>query len=301
MAITKLDQMFDVLKSKPKKRVVAAYANDLHTVEAINEAFEKGIVDATLVGDEATIRKNCASMNINPDNFRIVQEADEMKAAMKAVELINAGEGDILMKGLVSSDKYAKAILNKEKGLMPPNGVLSHVTVMETPNYHKLLVVGDVAIIEAPDLKQKVAIMNYLISIAKALGVEKPKVAVIAHSELVNPKIISSSEASLLAKMAERGQIKGALVDGPLSLDLSIDMESVEIKGIKSEVAGDADCLLFPNIESGNVFYKVNTKLCKAELGALVMGAKVPCVLSSRGDTALTKLYSIALAALCAK
>jgi phosphate butyryltransferase len=301
MAITKLDQMFDVLKSKPKKRVVAAFANDLHTVEAVNDAYKMGIIEATLVGDEATIRKNCASMNINPDNFKIVQEADEMKAATKAVELINAGEGDILMKGLVSTDKYAKAILNKEKGLMPPNGVLSHVTVMETPNYHKLLIVGDVALIPLPDLKQKMAIINYLISTAKALGIEKPKVALLAASEQVAANIPSSMEATILSKMAERGQIKGALIDGPLSLDLAIDMESVEIKGIKSDIAGDADCILFPNIESGNVFYKANTKLCKAELGALVMGAKVPCVLSSRGDTSLTKLYSIALAAMTAK
>jgi len=301
MSITKLDQMFEVLKSKPKKRIVAAFANDLHTVEAVNEAFQMGIVDATLVGDEATIRKNCASMNINPDNFKIVQEADEMKAAMKAVEIINAGEGDILMKGLVSTDKYAKAILNKEKGLMPAGGVLSHVTVMETPNYHKLLIVGDVALIPLPDLKQKMAIINYLISTAKALGIEKPKVALLAASEQVAANIPSSMEATILSKMAERGQIKGALIDGPLSLDLAIDRESVEIKGIKSEVAGDADCILFPNIESGNVFYKANTKLCNAELGALVMGAKVPCVLSSRGDTAKTKLYSIALAAMTAK
>jgi len=301
MSITKLDQMFEVLKSKPKKRIVAAFANDLHTVEAVNDAFQMGIVDATLVGDEATIRKNCASMNINPDNFKIVQEADEMKAAMKAVEIINAGEGDILMKGLVSTDKYAKAILNKEKGLMPTGGVLSHVTVMETPNYHKLLIVGDVALIPLPDLKQKMAIINYLISTAKALGIEKPKVALLAASEQVAANIPSSMEATILSKMAERGQIKGALIDGPLSLDLAIDQESVEIKGIKSEVAGDADCILFPNIESGNVFYKANTKLCNAELGALVMGAKVPCVLSSRGDTAKTKLYSIALAAMTAK
>lgn len=301
MSITKLDQMFEVLKSKPKKRIVAAFANDLHTVEAVNDAFQMGIVDATLVGDEATIRKNCASMNINPDNFKIVQEADEMKAAMKAVEIINAGEGDILMKGLVSTDKYAKAILNKEKGLMPAGGVLSHVTVMETPNYHKLLIVGDVALIPLPDLKQKMAIINYLITTAKALGIEKPKVALLAASEQVAANIPSSMEATILSKMAERGQIKGALIDGPLSLDLAIDQESVEIKGIKSEVAGDADCILFPNIESGNVFYKANTKLCNAELGALVMGAKVPCVLSSRGDTAKTKLYSIALAAMTAK
>lgn len=300
MAITKLDQMFEEIKSKPKKRLVAAYANDLHTLEAVNEAYEKGIIEATLVGDEETILKNCESLNIDSKRFKIVHNNDEMKATEKAVELINAGEGNILMKGLVSTDKYARAILNKEKGLLPKGGVLSHVTVFEMPNYHKLLVVGDVALIPQPDLKQKTAILNYLIKTAKCLGVETPKVALIAHSEQVNANIPASQEASILAKMADRGQIKGALIDGPLALDVAVDMESVQIKKLKSEVAGDADCLLFPNIESGNVFYKTSTKFCKAELGALVAGAKVPCVLSSRGDTAQTKLNSIALAALTA-
>lgn len=301
MAITKLDQMFEVLKSKTKKRLVAAYANDSHTIEAVSEAVDKGIVDGILVGDEANMRNVCAQLGVSADKFRLVHEPNEGKAAAVAVKLVNSGEGDLLMKGLVSTDKYMKAILNKEEGLMDPGAVLSHVTVMENPLYHKLLIVGDVAIIPLPEFKQKVAILNYLVNTAKALGIEKPKVAVITASEQVLAGMPSCVDAALLSKMADRGQITGAFVDGPLALDAAIDKESAEIKKLTGPVAGDADCLLFPNIEAGNVFYKTNTKMAGAELGAFVAGARVPCVLSSRGDSAQTKLYSIALAAMIAK
>lgn len=302
MVINKLDQMFELLRSKDKKRLVAAYANDSHTIGAVSKAIDLGIVDATLVGDEATITKVCQEEGIDVKKFKIVQEADENKAAALAVKLINDGEGNLLMKGLVSTDKYMRAILNKEKGLMPgPKAMLTHIAVMQNPFYHKLLVVSDMAIIPAPDLKQKVAICNYLISTAKMIGIEKPKVAVIAATEQMSAGMQACVDAALISKMADRGQIKGAFVDGPLALDVAIDKEACEIKKIGGQVGGDADCLLFPNIESGNVFYKMHTKFCKGDLGAMVVGAKVPCILSSRGDSEKVKLYSIALAALCAK
>lgn len=301
MAITKLDQLFEVLRSKPKKRLVAAFANDDHTIEAVSMAVDMGIVEATLVGDEPTIKEVCAKHKIDPAKFKIVQENDEMKAASKAVELINSGEGDVLMKGLVSTDKYMRAILNKEKGLLPPKAVLSHVTVVQVPTYHKLLIVGDVAIIPAPDLNQKVAITNYLIKTAHSLGIDKPKVALLAATEQVSAAMPACIDATIISKMGDRGQIKGALIDGPLALDVAIDAESAKIKKLTGEVAGDADCILFPNIESGNVFFKACTKLAKGELGAMVMGAKVPCVLTSRGDSVQSKMYSIALAANAAK
>lgn len=301
MAITKLDQAFEVLKNQDKKRLVAAYANDSHTIEAVSTAVDMGIVEATLVGDQATIEAVCKEEGIDVNKFNIVQEADEQRAAHKACELINAGEGDLIMKGLVSTDKYMRAILNKETGLMPKKATLTHVTVMEVPSYHKLLVVGDVAILPAPELKEKIAICNYLIHTAKSLGIEKPKVAAIAATEQVSPAMPACVDAAILSKMADRGQIKGAYVDGPLALDVAIDKESADIKKLTGEVAGDADCLLFPNIDAGNVFYKTNTKFVGSQLGAMVVGAKVPAVLSSRGDSTKTKLYSIALAALAAK
>lgn len=299
--IRKLDDLFTELKARKRKRLVVAFANDEHSIGAVNQAVDMGIVEATLVGNQDLIARVCEKENIDTDKFEIVHEADEMSAARKAVALINEGKGDMLMKGLVSTDKYMRAILDKENGLMKPKSILSHVTVMENPNYHKLLIIGDVAIIPAPELKEKIAITNYLIATGHALGIEKPKVAVLAATEQVMPKMPACVDAALISKMADRGQIKDAFVEGPLALDVAIDKESADIKNIKNQVVGDADCLVFPNIESGNVFYKANTKLAKGEQGAIVVGAKVPAVLSSRGDSIKTKLYSIALAAISVK
>ncbi len=301
--ITKLDDLLELVKTKEKKRLVAAYANDSHTIGAVSAAIDKGIVDATLFGDIDTIKKVCAEEGIDPNKFELVQEADETKAGVKAVALIREGKGDILMKGLLSTDKYMRAILNKETGLMPgkKNDMLTHMAVFEVPAYHKLLVCSDVAIMPAPDLKQKQAILNYLISTAKNLEITKPKVAVLAATEQVSTGMQACVDAAIISKMGDRGQIKGALVDGPLALDVAINAESAKTKKVGGEVAGDADCLLFPNIESGNVFYKACTKFGGAELACMVVGAKVPCILTSRGDSAKTKLYSIALAALNAK
>jgi phosphotransacetylase len=296
--IRKLDDLFTELKIRKRKRLVVAFANDEHSIGAVNKAVDMGIVEATLVGNRELITRVCEKEKIDSGKFDIVHEADEMRAARKAVALINEGKGDMLMKGLVSTDKYMRAILDKENGLMKPKSILSHVTVMENPNYHKLLIIGDVAIIPAPELKEKIAITNYLIATGHALGINKPKVAVLAATEQVMPKMPACVDAALISKMADRGQIKGAFVEGPLALDVAIDKESAEIKKLNNEVVGDADCLVFPNIESGNVFYKANTKLAKGEQGAIVVGAKVPAVLSSRGDSIKTKLYSIALAAI---
>jgi phosphate butyryltransferase len=300
MAITRLEQMLEAVKSKPKKRLAAAFANDAHTIEAVHDAVQRGIVDATLVGDEPTIREKCGELGIDPARFVIVHEPVDAKAAAKAVALVRSGDCQILMKGLVSTDKYMRAILNKETGLMAPGAILSHVSIIEHARYPKLIVCGDVAVLPYPELKEKIAITNYCIAVAQALGIAKPKVAVIAATEQVLPKIQATVDAAILAKMAERGQIKGAFVDGPMALDVAIDPESAATKGVGGEVAGDADCLVFPNIDAGNVFYKTCTKLAGCELAAMVVGARVPCVLSSRGDSVLTKLYSITLAALTA-
>ena len=292
--------MFDVLATRTKKRLVAAWAIDAHTIMAVAQAVQKGIVEAILVGDEARIKEVCREHNIDSGIFKIEHSENDLAAAARAVELINQGRGDFLMKGLLSTDRYMRAILNKEKGLMNPGAILSHVTVAEPKNYHKLLIFGDVAIIPLPDLAQKVAICNYLIKTAHFLGIENPKVGLLAASEQTLPKIPSCADAAIISKMAQRGQIKGASIEGPLGMDLIIDKESAEIKGMKSEVCGDADCILFPNIESGNTFYKTVVKLLKSELCAIVMGARVPCVLTSRGDSETSKLYSIALAAMLA-
>jgi phosphate butyryltransferase len=301
MPITRLEQMLEAVQSKPRKRLAAAFANDAHTIEAVHNAVERGIVEATLVGDEQIIIEKCKELGIDPARFVIVHEPVDSKAAAKAVALVRSGDCQILMKGLVSTDKYMRAILNKETGLMAPGAILSHVSIIEHARYPKLIICGDVAVLPYPELKEKIAITNYCIAVAQALGIAKPKVAVIAATEQVLPKIQATVDAAILAKMAERGQIKGAFVDGPMALDVAIDPESAATKGVGGEVAGDADCLVFPNIDAGNVFYKTSSKLAGCELAAMVAGAQAPCILSSRGDSVLTKLYSITLAALTAK
>lgn len=282
--------------------MIAAWGVDGHTIAAAAEAVRLGLADVTLVGDQDMIAEACAVEGADVSLFTVVHNPDEMKSVAQAVQMIRDGEGDFLMKGLCSTDKFVRAILNKETGLLPPKGTLTHCTALEIPSYHKLLFVGDVAVIPAPDIKQKQIIMECLVRTAQAVGVEKPKVALIAATEQVLPSQPASIESALLAKMVERGQIKGCVADGPLALDVAIDMESVQIKGLVSPVAGDADCLLFPNIESGNVFYKANSKLVPGvKQAGMLVGAKVPCVLSSRADSIDTKLNSIALAAMSSK
>jgi phosphate butyryltransferase len=297
---TKFEQIYAELKSRGnRKRMVAAWGVDTHTVAAAGKAVELGLADVTLVGDQDLIAKACAEEGVDISVFTIVHNPDELKSVAQAVQMINDGEGDFLMKGLCSTDKFLRAILNKEKGLLPAKGTLTHCTTLEIPSYHKFLFVGDVAVIPAPDFKQKQTIMEWLVKTAKAVGVQTPKVAILAATEQVLPSQPASVEAAMLSKMVERGQIKGCVADGPLALDVAIDMESVQIKGLVSPVAGDADCILFPNIESGNVFYKANSKLVPGVRQAgLLVGAKVPCVLSSRADSIDTKLNSIAIAAM---
>jgi phosphate butyryltransferase len=298
--ITSFNEIFEHLKSATKKRLVAAYANDAHTIGAVSMAIDADIVNATLVGDTKTIKAVCEKEEIDFNKFNVIQEADENRAALTAVEFVSKGEGDLLMKGLCSTDKYMRAILNKEVGLLPPKGVLSHITLMKSTTYHKMLLFSDIAVIPAPDLKQKIAICGYLIKTARSLGIEKPKVAIIAATEQMSPGMQACVDAAIISKMADRGQIQNAYVDGPLAVDVAIDQEAKDIKKVSGTVAADADCLLFPNIEAGNVFYKTIGKFTNSQLAAIVVGAKAPCVLSSRGDTTETKLNSIALAALAA-
>jgi phosphate butyryltransferase len=294
------NEIFTLLQSRDtKKRMVAAWGVDEHTVSAASQAIDLGLVDVTLVGDESVIAEVCLAENIDKSKFTIVHNPVELRAVSQAVQMVKDGQGDFLMKGLCSTDKFLRAVLNKETGLLPPKGTLTHCGVLEIPGYHKLLFVGDVAVIPAPDLKQKQIIMECLVRTAKSAGISTPKVAVIAATEQVLPSQIATMEAAQLAKMADRGQIRGCIADGPLALDVAIDRESAQIKGLISPVAGDADCLLFPNIESGNVFYKTNSKLVPGVRQAgILVGAKVPCVLSSRADSTDTKLNSIAVAAM---
>jgi len=300
MRITTLDHMIDLANTRPKKRLVVVSGQDYHTLEAVIKAVDMGLVDATIIGNKEKIDDTCYQANFNSSLFDIVDEPDEVLAASKAVDMINDKSADVIMKGLISSAKFMKAILNKKTGLMDFGSMLTHVTIADAPNYHKLIIFGDVAIIPEPNLNQKILIAQGLINAGISLGIEKPKLAVLASTEKVNPNMQACVDAAILSKMAQRGQIVGGLVDGPLSLDTTIDMESVEIKGIKSDVAGDADCLLFPDLDFGNGFYKTLSKIAHAELAAVITGARAPAILSSRGDSMKTKLYSLVLGSLIA-
>ena len=299
--ISKLQDLLALQEEESPRILVVAWPHDAHTLGAVREAVAHGLVRPLLVGDETVITRVCEEEGLSMDGVTVVHEEEEARAAARAVALVREGEGDLLMKGTVSTDKFMRAILNKEQGLVPPGGLITHVSVLEPVNYHKILVVGDVAIIPQPGLKEKKVILEHLVATARMLGTEKPKVAVITATEQVLTGMDACVDAALLARMADRGQIKNAWVEGPIALDVALDRESARIKKIESPVAGDADCLLFPDIEAGNVFYKCYTKLLKGSVAAMVAGASVPVILSSRGDSATTKLYSIALGVLRAR
>jgi len=292
------EDLLEQVKKQPEKRLVVVNGVDVNTLEALNKAVEMGLVKAILTGDRERIEETCSNLDIDINNYEIVHTLSEREAAEKAVGLIHDGKADLIMKGMVSTDKFMKVLLKKEYGLVPPRGILSHVALMENPNYHKLLVFSDAGVIPYPDLQQKITMTRYLIQTAQSLGIEKPKVAVIAPTEQIIISIQSCMDGATIAKMSEHGQIEGGEVDGPMALDVAINRNSASIKGFTSPVAGDADCLLFPNIDAANVFYKTNSKLCKAQMAGIIAGAKVPAVVVSRGDSERIKFNSIAMASL---
>ena len=296
-----LQEIVEAAQARGRKRLAVAYGQDSHTIEAVYDAYKEGLAEPILFGDKTVIEQVCAELNIDSSVFTIVDEKNDVKAATLAVKAVAEGEADILMKGTLPTDKYMRAILNKEIGLCPPKAVLGHVSVFEWAGYHKLLLASDIAIIPLPEFKQKISLIGYMAKVANALEIATPKIGCIAAMELVNP-LPAMTEAAIISKMADRGQLGNVIVDGPLSLDVALFKEVAEHKKVKgSAVAGDVDGLLFPNIESGNVFFKSVSHLAGGELAAVVMGAKVPCVLTSRGDSAASKKYSIALASLLAK
>lgn len=300
--IKTLDDIVAKARARGRKRLIVAYGQDSHTLEAVSDAIDMELVNATLVGNPEQIKKVCDADGLDINKFEIEPEADDVKAVSKAVKMVSDLHGDVLMKGLVSTDKYMRGILNKEYGLVPPKGVLSHVCVFELPQLPKILLVSDVAIIPYPDLSQKGAMVKYLINTARSLGIERPKVACIAPSELLLPGVTSSVEASILAKMGDRGQFGNADVDGPLALDVALFEETAQLKNVQgSNVAGHADCVLFPNLDAANAFFKTANHLCGGSLAGIVTGTKVPCVLTSRADSRRSKLSSIALGCILAK
>jgi len=298
--IKRLSEIVEEAKKGKTMTLSVACGEDPHTIEAVGRGVREGIVKATLIGNKSKIERVSKEHNLDPQAFEVMDEPNEEKALKLAVRLVKQKERDFLMKGLVDTSKYMRVILDKENGLLPAGKILSHVTVVEFPLHPKLLIVSDVAVIPKPDLPAKIAMTNYCIEVAHSLGIERPKVGIIAAVEKVNLKMDETLDAAVISKMAERDQIKGAIVDGPLALDTAVSKESCEIKGLKSSVDGDADVLVFPNIETANVFFKTCTQLAGGEIAGVVAGTEVPCILTSRADSEDSKFYSIALGAVLA-
>ncbi len=290
--------LLEAARKQPEKRLVVVNGVDVNTLEALDEAVKMGFVKPILTGNKERIENKLKALNIDASKYKIIDAKNSRSATEKAVQLIHDGKADLIMKGMVSTDKFMRVLLKKEYGLLPSRATLSHISVMDNPNYHKLLIFSDAGVIPYPDLKQKILMTEYLIRAAQGLGIPNPKVAVIAPTEQIIISIQSCMDGATIAKMSEHGQIEGGIVDGPMALDVAINRASAEIKDFTSPVMGDADCLLFPNIDAANVFYKTNSKLCNAEMAGIIAGAKVPAIVSSRGDSEKTKLNSIALASL---
>jgi len=295
--IRDLKQMEVLVKAKTSPTISVAYGQDEDTILAVERAVREKIANVILVGDEAVIRQKCHDLNISPDIFQIIHEPNEKKSGDVAVKLIMEKKASILMKGLISTPYFLKAILNKDFDLLPKGALLSHTALIDVPTYDKLLIVSDVAMIPEPTIEQKVQIVNFNIAIAKKLGIDNPKVALVCANEKVSDKMPATLDAAIISKMADRGQIKGAIIDGPLALDVAISKKACEIKGLKSPVNGEADILIFANIEAGNVFFKACTLLANGTLAAVVTGAPFPAILTSRADSEDSKYYSIVLAA----
>ena len=294
------DDLLTKLKVATTKKLAVAVAQDEPVLEAVKAAKDRGIAEAVLVGDKAKIEEVAAKIDMDLSDFEIIHEADIKKATLKAIQLVSSGAADMVMKGLVDTATFLRSVLNKEVGLRTGN-LMSHVSVFEIEGIDRLILLTDAAFNTYPDLKQKVQIINNSVMVAKACGIQNPKVAPVCAVEVVNPDMPATVDAALLSKMSDRGQIKGCIVDGPLALDNALSIEAAEHKGVSGSVAGNADILLLPNIETANVMYKTLTYTAHTKNGGILVGTSAPVILTSRADSFETKVNSIVLAALVAE
>lgn len=298
--IKKLEDLIMAAKDGPKMRLAVAAAEDADVLGAVVAAAEQGIVTPILVGDLEAIKALAAKENLNIDGFECVGSASLEESATIAVSMVSGGKADFLMKGLIDTAILLKAVLNKETGLRTES-LLSHVMVYEVPSYHKLIYLTDGGMNIEPDLEGKAKILMNAVNAAKALGTDVVKVACLAAKEKVNPQMPVTVDARALQERGEAGAFgDNVIVEGPLALDLAFSKEAAEVKRFKSQIAGDTDVLLVPNIEVGNGVGKALTYLAKAESAGVIMGAKAPVVLVSRADSYEAKLYSIAFGSVIA-
>lgn len=297
--IRSLQQLIENMKGLPSRRLVIAAGHDPHTIQAAAMAAAEDIAKVTLIGRKNEILDLCSKHSVNADIFTIIDEDNAIQCGVMARDMVRAGQADVLMKGLLTTDQYMRLILDKDKGLLPKGAVLSHVTVLEIPEFvkvhNKLLFITDVAIIPTPDLPTKIKMLSYAVKTAQSFGVETPKVAIVTPTEQVSIKLPSCTDAAIISKMGERGQLGNCIVEGPLALDVAISPECCHIKKLNTLIDGQADILVFHCLEASNSFYKACTLLGQARLAGTVVGTSAPCVLTSRADSEESKLYAIAL------
>ncbi len=295
--IKNFEQVYDHLSSLPsRKRIAVVCPDDECTQSAITMALEKELADFILVSTASGLQSLPERFLSCDNRVKLVEAADTDAAARIAVEFCRAGKADILMKGLINTDNFLRAILNKECGLLPKGSVLTHLSVAEMPSYHKLLFFSDVAVIPYPTLAQREAMLGYDIDTCRKFGIATPKVALIHFTEKVNEKFPNSVDYVKLEAMADTGRFGDVCIAGPMDVKTACDRHSAEVKGIESPVCGDADILIFPNIESGNTFYKTITLFAGATIAGILQGAICPVILTSRSDNTVSKLSSMAIA-----
>ncbi len=297
--IKSFEMLLDAARAKGPKRIAVAAADQAEVMLAGLDAELAGLAEVILVGDSAKIRQIADDEAFDIARMQVIHRPQPQEAAWQVMKLVSDGQAEIAMKGRVETSDFLRAALSKDLGLRTGR-LFSHVAVFEIPSFDRLIFISDAGVVVAPDLEQKVQIVQNSIYVAHALGISLPRVAVLAATEVVNPKIPTTLDAANLSKMADRGQIKGGLVDGPLALDNAISPESARIKGIKSEVAGYADILIAPDIEAGNVLAKAITYFAQGKMAGVVVGARCPLILPSRSDTREAKLVALALGVMLA-
>lgn len=291
--IKNFEDLLDQVKSNKKKKIVVAAAEDIEVLEVVEQINELGLAEFILIGDKGKIEK-IATENNKKIDAEIINEANHKSAAEKAVEMIVNGQADVIMKGLLHTGVFLKAILNKEKGINLGKQI-SQISVFEKEDEDGFQLLSDCAMAIQPNLNEKKQIIENAVELAIKIGYQKPKVALLSALEIVNPDIPDTLEAAVLSKMGDRGQINNAVIDGPFALDNAISLEAAQIKGVTGEVAGKADILIAPNLQVGNVLHKALTYYAHKEVAAAVIGAGAPIVMTSRTDSVSTKILSIAL------
>ncbi len=293
-------QSLSFLLSKSKnlnKNAIIAGANDSHVLEAVKKAKAEGIINPILIGEKIKIEQLAKEIGYDISSTQIIDVSGEVNIAKKAIEMMHNDEADLLIKGLINTAVILKWVLNKDYNLNLGK-VLSHVALMEIPKRDKILFISDAALNILPDIEQKISITENAINLARKLGYEKPKVAILSSNEKVSDKLVSSKDAAIISKMGERNSFGPVIIDGPLALDIAISKEALDLKGIASPVEGDADILILPNIDAANALYKSLIYFADAETAGVIVGSRKPVVVTSRADSAISKLYSIALASL---